>query len=1052
MGSSTRKDAGSSLRANNSDDRIDEMSGLYSALHDFQCNQQHCLSFKKDQIVEVTKASSSANWHRGRIHGKAGFLPANGYLVKVDLDSCARVVVRQDFEGATSGQLKIYEGQVVSVIAKNDVQWWTVRSDSGKWGQVPAKFLKIMNGSTEGEVTVHTPIESPDIVISRDMPPLSRTQSHQTPLVKADISSIPRASTIDRTSGNKLFDDDVTKQSCDVTTNQADLTSTDCCEAAAGGYDSTDYAVQFSELPFDQQQTIVCEALNKLSAQELSQFVREDYSLVYLLNPEQSPNKSGKLVERPEPVILYDSIRQSTPHKTRRSKPSSRYRSRKQQRSIRAARYDFKTGKIVDVSLTSSVGSTETSTQLDSYTCTNSLSAAQNMSVLHEGDHDDNVFYEGADTTYQEVQRHRRAPTDAHQFFRTVFASPISKRVDREPKFKVAETSTTDLTFTCSSCSCVKCPDGGIYSTGLTGPTGNSGRSVEVEVIKNLPVYQEISKSVGLSSEQLSVFNPFELSKSPYSRPLKARRSQLPATQTSGIKPGSEKANNSFGGSTQTALIIDSSKENIPPSKGILHDTEAFNRQVDQFLNELDDIRFSKMFLDDEDNLLIPSSGDRKDLVPASPDQIRARLFQIDRTLDRKGGGSKGPSLMQKGKKAECVRISSSLVEGVRRNGVKYQTSKNIVQTVLERLSEEYPDWDEKLAGLCRALNQEADLQSNSVDSLKLEQLFEQLIALTEDDQQRGWSCKDDTEEISTMLTDLLGLLTNANPKVVIQVLQSVKYEPLLTLVEYYQLETRKPLKKQALQVLHESMLIQPDPICSILLTSRLPVQLASDIQANKVMSLLEQQCNVFCACLSYPNAMPRNHYDQLDEVFISYLMTAIEAEESPYDPENLIPVMFLKCVLSLNLHYTDLRNNKVCNVLKSRAHATVLSETLLVSFNRAENLTGYFPESKDGVRKIMLDLFSSPDTGELFFTNDVKVLIEVLHRNVIDRGEGDPDRVYYMQLLDRVISNTEYEDHSHYKYEILQVLQQVQDEESTDKESKSEAWKILKKHAILST
>ena len=46
--------------------------------------------------------------------------------------------------------------------------------------------------------------------------------------------------------------------------------------------------------------------------------------------------------------------------------------------------------------------------------------------------------------------------------------------------------------------------------------------------------------------------------------------------------------------------------------------------------------------------------------------------------------------------------------------------------------------------------------------------------------------------------------------------------------------------------------------------------------------------------------------------------------------------------------------------------------------------------ESEDGVRKIMLDLFGSPDTAELFFTNDVKVLLEVLHRNVIDRGEGD--------------------------------------------------------------
>jgi len=436
---------------------------------------------------------------------------------------------------------------------------------------------------------------------------------------------------------------------------------------------------------------------------------------------------------------------------------------------------------------------------------------------------------------------------------------------------------------------------------------------------------------------------------------------------------------------------------------------------------------------------------------------MRQRLYQIDRKLGswrRRGDGCrlKGAPRPQSDKRRDLVRISSSLVEGVRRNGVKYQTSKEIVQTVLEKLNEEFPEWDDQLSGLCRALNQETDLQSNSVDSLKLEQLFEHLVALTEDEQQRGWSCKDDTEEISTMFGDLLGLLTNANPKVVIHVLRTLKYEPLLTLVQYYQLESRKTLKRQSLQVLHESMLIQPDPICSILLTSRLPVQLAADIQANKVMSLLEQQCHVLCACLSYPNAMPRNHYDQLDEVFISCLLTAIEAEDAPHDPENLIPVMFLKCILSLNLHYQDLRSNKVCNVLKSRAHATVLSETLLVSFNRGENLTGYFPESKDGVRKIMLDLFGSPDTAELFFTNDVKVLIEVLHRNVIDRGEGDPERVYYLRLLDLVICNTEYQDHTHYKDDILQLLIQVKDEDNSDRESKFEAARILKKHSILST
>ena len=54
-------------------------------------------------------------------------------------------------------------------------------------------------------------------------------------------------------------------------------------------------------------------------------------------------------------------------------------------------------------------------------------------------------------------------------------------------------------------------------------------------------------------------------------------------------------------------------------------------------------------------------------------------------------------------------------------------------------------------------------------------------------------------------------------------------------LIQYIIQESRKGLKKQALQVLYESMQIQPDPVCSILLTSRLPVQLAADIQVGNI-------------------------------------------------------------------------------------------------------------------------------------------------------------------------------------------------------------------------
>ena len=58
------------------------------------------------------------------------------------------------------------------ISVKNDLQWWTVRSDTGKWGLVPAKCLKVINGTaTNGEVTVHSPIESPDIVVRSVLSP-----------------------------------------------------------------------------------------------------------------------------------------------------------------------------------------------------------------------------------------------------------------------------------------------------------------------------------------------------------------------------------------------------------------------------------------------------------------------------------------------------------------------------------------------------------------------------------------------------------------------------------------------------------------------------------------------------------------------------------------------------------------------------------------------------------------------------------------------------------------------------------------------------------------
>ena len=58
MGGFTAAEAGpatNTLQASSgsSVDYQSDRSGLYAALHDFDCNQQHVLTFKKGQIVEV---------------------------------------------------------------------------------------------------------------------------------------------------------------------------------------------------------------------------------------------------------------------------------------------------------------------------------------------------------------------------------------------------------------------------------------------------------------------------------------------------------------------------------------------------------------------------------------------------------------------------------------------------------------------------------------------------------------------------------------------------------------------------------------------------------------------------------------------------------------------------------------------------------------------------------------------------------------------------------------------------------------------------------------
>ena len=48
-------------------------------------------------------------------------------------------------------------------------------------------------------------------------------------------------------------------------------------------------------------------------------------------------------------------------------------------------------------------------------------------------------------------------------------------------------------------------------------------------------------------------------------------------------------------------------------------------------------------------------------------------------------------------------------------------------------------------------------------------------------------------------------------------------------------------------------------------------------------------------------------------------------------------------------------------------------------------------PAPPHSVVKLMVDLFSDPTIARLFYTNDVRVLVDIVVRNLADLSPGDP-------------------------------------------------------------
>ncbi|KZC14233.1 PREDICTED: NCK-interacting protein with SH3 domain isoform X2 [Dufourea novaeangliae] len=391
--------------------------------------------------------------------------------------------------------------------------------------------------------------------------------------------------------------------------------------------------------------------------------------------------------------------------------------------------------------------------------------------------------------------------------------------------------------------------------------------------------------------------------------------------------------------------------------------------------------------------------------------------------------------------KASTCEINShtayQLLDQVRRNTqLSYEMSKVAVTVVVTGLQKLLPKnvghyFDAVLHQLETPFTVSQMSIEETYDANRLKVIFTELTSCKEDSQQRSWMLYEDECVIVDYIKELTSILTNADANVSRYILQQDQYNGVNVLIEYYQMEPRWTIRQLLLQSFGV-MCSLDSVILTIMLNSVLPMELARDMRSNpRNVTKLNYSSLLLTMIFSMGEPMPVTHLEQLGPDFIAFALDLIE-NPPDMDLEDQISDLFVNLLLSYNLQFIN-SENIVLNALKERTIAKSFTEKILLLFNREEDPVRIFdhePPPPHSVLKLFIDLFSNDITAGLFYTNDVKVLIDIILRQLYDMFPGDKRR-QYLELCRRVLRTSSYNEHRYRSEDLLKCFTRIFCEET---------------------
>ncbi|XP_033150332.1 NCK-interacting protein with SH3 domain isoform X2 [Drosophila busckii] len=386
------------------------------------------------------------------------------------------------------------------------------------------------------------------------------------------------------------------------------------------------------------------------------------------------------------------------------------------------------------------------------------------------------------------------------------------------------------------------------------------------------------------------------------------------------------------------------------------------------------------------------------------------------------------------------LKVESSdvyqIVDALRRNtNLSFDLSCEALRVVLTSLEQLYngainPYLEAVAVHVTGKVATPKELLGITHDSKRLQYLFSQLADCKNDTEQRTWMLYEDEDDIIQFLEELVEILNNADENISCYEMSCDQYQMFINLVQYYQMETRWSIKRLLLQAFTAACHLD-HIIVDILLTSVLPLEIVEDMKTHFAnLDRFKQLVKMLTIIFSLGQPMPVNHQDYLGVHFASFLLEIVEGN----NPELLVD-MVIALILAFNQQFSEHAVNVIIEAMQNLPTAKVFTEKLLLLLNREDDPTRLLKHRNEHtvntVLRMFVDIFSHSDTAGMFYTNDIKVLIDIVVRQLSDLDAGSATRPCYLELCRRILRNTNYQEHQHRKHDLMKIFTRIFCEET---------------------